>query len=316
MSISAIGSAGFPKLDPSRVSQKRLLDTSAVAPTNKPFVSIQVSISPEAKEAARSRPEIFNTVLKNDEEKLSMIDNYHNNFTATNNYDASTIRIQKSIAFSEISRGISKLYSINSNTMNTIDLNLIKNKIPNDTESKRISWGDVSMNLSSANNGQPIHIEDLSRIADMALQDSKIQLDAAFTNNHILNNPVVDISFDLMGKIIIGDHPEKNKIEDLFKNNPELENDIRTAYCLKENAVSLEKASLYNSAYYKAYQSKGIAAANKMTDIFLSLSDPKTTMKYSQSGLSTLFNGLSTKDYLQSIAKNLGVDEIGYNNIG
>ena len=69
MSISAIGSAGFPKLDPSRVSQKRLLDTSAVAPTNKPFVSIQVSISPEAKEAARSRPEIFNTVLKNDEER-------------------------------------------------------------------------------------------------------------------------------------------------------------------------------------------------------------------------------------------------------
>jgi hypothetical protein len=150
----------------------------------------------------------------------------------------------------------------------------------------------------------------------LALADAKQQLDHAFAQAGVSNNPPVNISFDRMGNILIGEHPSKSKIQALFADNAELTNDVRTAYALKEDAVQWQKAELYTTAYYQAYQTKGIAAANKLTELFLSIGDRKPELKYGHSGLELSYDGATSREYLASVASRLGLNKSATNNLG
>jgi hypothetical protein len=117
------------------------------------------------------------------------------------------------------------------------------------------------MNLGAANGGQGIRTEDLTVVADLALADLRQKLDQAFAQENIPNTPPVSLSFDAMGGLVVAEHPDKASIEALFAQNADLTNDVRTAYALKENAVTWEKASLYTLAHDRAARDKGASAA-------------------------------------------------------
>jgi len=243
-------------------------------------------------------------------------------------YDASLNRIVNSIEFTQLNPAWTVLhgaqaavsYEPNNSEKDIGSISETNNRLADDSDvaphDNGIDWGSVSMNLGVANGGKGVYIEDLSKVADLALADAKQQLDHAFAQAGISNNPPVNISFDRMGNILIGEHPSKSKIQALFADNAELTNDVRTAYALKENAVQWQKAELYTTAYYQAYQTKGKAAANKLTELFLSIGDKKAELKYGNSGLDLSYDGASAKEYLTSIASRLGINKLATENIG
>lgn len=170
-----------------------------------------------------------------------------------------------------------------------------------------MDWASASMNLGAANGGQGIRTEDLTGVADLALADVRQKLDQAFALGNIPNAPPISLSFDAMGDLMVADHPNKADIEALFADNPELTNDLRTAYALKENATTWEKASLHTLAHDQALQEKGASAAEALTELFLSIGDEDSELLYDSSGLSLSYNGVAPKDYLASIAGRLGL---------
>ena len=243
-------------------------------------------------------------------------------------YDASLNRIVNSIEFTQLNPAWTVLhgaqsavaYEPNISEKDREPFNVTNNPLADDGDvaphDNGIDWGSVSMNLGVANGGKGIYIEDLSKVADLALADAKQQLDHAFAQAGISNNPPVNISFDRMGNILIGEHPSKSKIQALFADNAELTNDVRTAYALKENSVMWQKAELYTTAYYEAYRTKGKDAANTLTKLFLSIGDKKADLKYGNSGLDLSYDGASAKEYLMSIASRLGINKSATENIG
>ena len=170
-----------------------------------------------------------------------------------------------------------------------------------------LDWGSVSLNLGAANGGQGIRTEDLTKVAELALADVRQKLDQAFALRNIPNTPPISLSFDAMGGLVIADHPNKASIEALFAENPELTNDLRTAYALKENATTWEKASLYTLAHDQASREKGASAADALTELFLSIGDEDAELGYGSSGLDLSYNGAPPKAYLASIAARLGL---------
>ncbi len=173
-----------------------------------------------------------------------------------------------------------------------------------DTASRAPDWGNVFFNLSAADGA--VHIEDMARVADAAMKDAKNRLDAAFSMAGIRNSPPLQLSFDLGGQLCFEAHPQKEQIVSLFKENPELEQTVRTAMCLKENAVSWQKAELYTQMYQTAYGLRGKAAAQTVSAIFLSLGQPRSSFRYDSSGFTALFNGQMEHEYLASVRDALG----------
>ena len=170
-----------------------------------------------------------------------------------------------------------------------------------------IDWASRSANLAVANGGQGVRTEDLTGVADLALADVRQKLDNAFALRNIPNTPPVSLSFDAMGSLVVAEHPNKAPIEALFAENADLANEVRTAYALKENAVTWEKASLYTLAHEKASREKGPAAADALTELFLSMGDEDADLTYSSSGSDLSYDGAAPKDYLASIASRLGL---------
>lgn len=171
-----------------------------------------------------------------------------------------------------------------------------------------IDWGLVSANLGYANNNV-IYTTDLSRVAELAMKDASTKLDAAFAQAGISNNPPVDFSLSRYdGSLEVGNHPQKDKIEALLAGNPDLAHDVREAFVLKANANITEKGSLYAEAYQRTYASKGKAAADALTSLFLSLGDKTPSFRYGADGLSALYDGQSEISYLASIAGRLGAN--------
>jgi hypothetical protein len=165
-------------------------------------------------------------------------------------------------------------------------------------------WGNVFFNLSAADGA--VHIEDMARVADVAMRDAKSRLDAAFSMAGIRNSPAVQLSFDIGGQLCFEAHPQKEQIVSLFKENPELERNVHTAMCLKENDVSWQKAELYTEMYQRAYGFRGKAAAQAVSAIFLSLVHPRTSFRYDSSGFTASFNGQTEQGYLAGVRDALG----------
>ena len=205
--------------------------------------------------------------------------------------DASSMRIKKAMEVTENNGGV---------------LSLMNNANSTTPSDKAISsWGTISLNLGA--DGKGIQIDDMAKIAEMAMKDAKSQLDAAFSEAGISNNPPVTFTFDLQGGLVVGDHPQKEKIQDILKNNETLTNNVREAMILKENAVSWQKAAIFTDAYQSTYGKKGAAAALALFDRYMSLGNPKTSFTYGKSGLQALFDGKSDQQYLASVTSFLGV---------
>lgn len=167
--------------------------------------------------------------------------------------------------------------------------------------------GAVSASLEGVKGGQVVRAEDLSKVADMALDDVRQKLDQAFALQNISNTPPIGLSFGPTGNLVVGEHPQKAKIEALFGENADLANEVRTAYALKDNAMTWEKASLHTTARDQASQLKGAEAGEGVTELFLAMGDEEADLKYGPSGLDLSYNGESPKDHLASIASRLGL---------
>lgn len=170
-----------------------------------------------------------------------------------------------------------------------------------------VDSGSVSPTPIAANGVPSLRTEDLSKAADLALQDVRQKLDQAFALKNISNAPPVSLAFDDTGTLVVGDHPDRAKIEDLFAQNGELANEVRTAHALKENAVTWEKASLYSAAHDQTYNRNGPAAADGVTELFLAIGDEGSIVTYGPSGLDLSYDGAPPKDHLASIASRLGL---------
>lgn len=168
-----------------------------------------------------------------------------------------------------------------------------------------ISWGNILMNLGAADGA--IHIEDIIKVADAAMRDAKSQLDSAFSSASISNSPDVTFSFDLDGQLVVGDHPQKEEIQKLLRDNDDLTDNLREAMILKENAVSNQKAAHFTEAYQRTYSQKGQAAAQDLWERYMAIGDAKTILRYGGSGFVALFNGKNEQEYLASVMKSLGL---------
>jgi hypothetical protein len=172
-------------------------------------------------------------------------------------------------------------------------------------ETQPTSWGSVFFNLSAADGA--IHIEDMVNVADAAMKDAKDQLDSAFASAGILNSPAVNFSFDRIGQLVVGDHPQKEQITKLLSENAGLAHNVREAMILKENAVSWQKAENFTEAYQRTYSQKGAAAAHALWEHYMAIGDAKSSFSYSASGFTGLFNGKPEQEYLASLMNSLGL---------
>lgn len=216
-------------------------------------------------------------------------------------------RIKKAIEYTQsgqgpLGGGLKNDAAKNAPSIGGVEKTAAPTKAEND-----IDWALVSFNLGHANNNM-IYSTDISRVAELAMKDATSKLDAAFAKAGISNNPPVDFTLSRYdGSLVVGGHPQKDKIEALFANNPSLTQDVREAFVLKEQAVSLEKASIYTQSYQRTYASKGKAAADALTDLFISLGDKAPSFRYGADGLASLYDGQSESSYLASIAGRLGL---------
>jgi hypothetical protein len=216
-------------------------------------------------------------------------------------------RIKKAIEFTQSGQGpfadaLKNDAAKNATSIGGVEKTAAPAKVEND-----IDWGSVSANLGRVNNNV-IYTTDISRVAELALKDATAKLDAAFTQAGISNTPPVDFTLSRYdGSLVVGDHPQKDKIEALLADNPELAHDVREAFVLKDNAIVTEKGALYAEAYQRTYASKGKAAADALTSLFFSIADKPPTFRYGAEGLATLYGGQSDNSYLASIAGRLGV---------
>ncbi len=215
-------------------------------------------------------------------------------------------RIKKTVEFTQSGQGPFS---------NSLQANVVKNtatsaKAENSAATTKVSndidWASVNLNLGNANGGV-IYTTDVSRVAELAMKDATSKLDAAFAQAGISNNPPVNFTLSRYdGSLEVGNHPQKDKIQALLASNPELAHDVREAFVLKANATVTEKGSLYADAYQRTYASKGKAAADALTSLFLSIGDKAPNFRYSADGLAALYDGQSENSYLASIAGRLG----------
>lgn len=212
-------------------------------------------------------------------------------------------RIKNAIEFTQQGKGIFQQAIQKNITAGTAPSQSAENSaVTRSSEGEDIDWGLVSANLGAAN-GNIIYTTDTLEIANLALEDAQSKLDTAFALAGISNAPPVEFTLSrLDGSLEVKDHPAKDNIEALLANNPELKEDVRTAFVLKEQAIYTEKGSIYAEAYHRIYASKGKEAADALADKFLSLKQVVPTFRYGQAGIDTLYEGKNAQDYLASIA--------------
>ncbi len=153
-----------------------------------------------------------------------------------------------------------------------------------------------------------VHIDDIAKLADEEMKNAKNKLDEAFASAGILNSPAVNFTFDRKSQVeVIGDHPQKQQIQKLLRENDGLRHDLGRAMALKENAVSLRNAENFSRAYHRAYSLQGEAAALALSERFMAIREAKSSFSYDASGFVGLFNGKPEQEYLASAMNSLGV---------
>lgn len=114
---------------------------------------------------------------------------------------------------------------------------------------------------------------ELSR-SSAQLTDNVNQL---FLSNDISLDPPVELTTDGEGNVRVkGDHPDKEKIEQLFADNPELSNDFRGVSAMS----SFSKAAEEYLEFAKEYDKDPYAAVTKFGHMFDGLKDEPFSMLF------------------------------------
>jgi len=167
-------------------------------------------------------------------------------------------------------------------------------------------WVDTFFNLGAADGA--IHIEDMTQVAAFAMQDAGKLLSERLAAKGISASPPVDFSTNQAGKIEVAGHPQQAAIQAVLAQDPELEQTMRDALCLQEQAVSWQKAEQFQQAYGAVWEARGALAAAQMLGRFQTLGEPRTTLRFGPDGLQARFNGMSGERYVASVMRSLGVE--------
>lgn len=118
-----------------------------------------------------------------------------------------------------------------------------------------------------------ISLDDLEANLEQTLAKVKQETTALFLENGISLDPPVELTTDSEGSVrVVGDHPDKEKIEQLFEDNPELANDIRKA----DGLSSLIEAGKEHLAFSKEYENNAYAAVAKYGHLFDGMPDEES----------------------------------------
>lgn len=120
-----------------------------------------------------------------------------------------------------------------------------------------------------------ISLEDLEAGLKKKTTEFQDRVNTLFLENGISTDPPVELTSDSEGNIRVkGDHPDKEKIEQLFEDNPELANDFRGISGLS----SLVKAGKEYVEFAKEYEKDPQAAVAKYSHLFDALKDEEFSM--------------------------------------
>ena len=76
---------------------------------------------------------------------------------------------------------------------------------------------------------------------------------------------------------------------------------------MKDNAVSMPEATIFNAAYNQAYAQAGKDAAEALYNQFIYRHRPEGILSYSSQGLEMLYGGKNVGQYLHQLASSLGL---------
>jgi len=113
--------------------------------------------------------------------------------------------------------------------------------------------------------GKSISLDDLKTGLETSTKKFQDKVDILFLENDISTDPPVELTTDSSGNVRVqGDHPQKEKIEQLFQDNPDLANDFRGVSSLN----SLVEAGEEYLEFAKAYEKNPYEAVAKYSHIF------------------------------------------------
>ncbi|ACS81236.1 hypothetical protein [Maridesulfovibrio salexigens] len=113
--------------------------------------------------------------------------------------------------------------------------------------------------------GQSISLDDLKTGLETSTKKFQDDVNVLFLQNDISTDPPVELTTDGYGNVrVMGDHPQKDKIEQLFEDNPDLANDFRGISGLN----SLVEAGEEYLEFAKAYEKNPYEAVAKYSHIF------------------------------------------------
>ncbi|WP_421903245.1 hypothetical protein [Maridesulfovibrio sp.] len=113
--------------------------------------------------------------------------------------------------------------------------------------------------------GQSISLDDLKTGLETSTKKFQDDVNVLFLQNDISTDPPVELTTDHSGNVRVkGDHPQKEKIEQLFQDNPDLANDFRGISGLN----SLVEAGEEYLGFAKAYEKNPYEAVAKYSHIF------------------------------------------------
>lgn len=113
--------------------------------------------------------------------------------------------------------------------------------------------------------GGTVRVEDIEAETKAALGVFQKDLESLFAQNDIDTSQEINISTDRNGKVIVtNDHPDKEKIEQIFENDDDLANRYKGI----SNNIALLKAAEEASAFQKEYLINPQAAVAKYSYLF------------------------------------------------
>lgn len=125
--------------------------------------------------------------------------------------------------------------------------------------------------------GQSITLDDFKGGLERTSAKLKDDVNTMFLENGISLSPPVELTTDWEGSVRVkGDHPEKEKIEQLFQDNSNLSNDFRGVSGLS----SLVKAAEEHLEFAKEYEKDPYAAVAKYSHLFDALKREEFSMVF------------------------------------
>ncbi|WP_029896042.1 hypothetical protein [Desulfohalovibrio reitneri] len=120
--------------------------------------------------------------------------------------------------------------------------------------------------------GKSVTLKDLRAGLERTEEAFRGDVGALFIENGIRAKPPVELTTARDGSVVVkGDHPQKEKIEQLFEDNPDLSNDFRKVACL----TSMIEAGQEHMEFARAYRQDPYAAVAEYGHLFNSMpADP------------------------------------------